>query len=228
MTIGTLGLVGGAEWNSKCTFDAYLLEKSKSDVVTLLPTAAAYEKPQSSVDFATKWFRSLGARVDPVMVLTRSDADDAMFASQIEKASFIYIGGGSPMHLFSVLKDSLCYQAMQVAFRNGATLAGSSAGAMVLGDPMVDPRGGGLTLGLGIVKELAILPHYSATSPDLKHRTVSLAESDVVIAGIEEQTALIRESDGSWNVAGSGSVHLIQGGVEVTLDHLRNQVELGV
>ena len=57
--------------------------------------------------------------------------------------------GGSPMHLRSVLKGSAVLAALREAWRGGAVVAGSSAGAMVLTDPMVDPRGGALTVGLG-------------------------------------------------------------------------------
>lgn len=226
MAVGTLGLVGGAEWNPECSFDRYFLEKSGGLEVTLLPTAAAYERPQGSVDFATRWFSSLGAKVNPMMILTRADAENTDFARHLESSSFIYLGGGSPMHLFSVLKESICYEAIVSAFRNGAVLAGSSAGAMVLGDPMVDPRGGGLTLGLGLVKDLAVLPHYASTSAELKHRTQSLAEPEVIIAGIDEQTALIRDSDGSWNQMGEGSVHLIQGESLIELSRLADLVQL--
>ena len=228
MAVGTLGLVGGAEWNEDCSFDAYLLERSGSKVVTVLPTAAAYEKPDLAVAHATQWFAVLGATVRTAMVITRSDAEDPRFAQQLADSPFIYLGGGSPMHLFSVLKDSRCYLAIVSAFRNGAVLAGSSAGAMVLGDPMVDPRGGGLTLGLGLVKDLAVMPHYSATSADIKHRTQTLAEPKVVIAGIDEQTSLIRESDGMWRAMGSGLIHLMSNGTKIELSALAEAVELGI
>ena len=55
------------------------------------------------------------------------------------------------MHLRSVLKDSAVYEAMLAAYRGGAVVAASGAGATVLCDPMVDPRGGAYTVGLGFV-----------------------------------------------------------------------------
>ncbi|TAN29660.1 MAG: hypothetical protein EPN30_01920 [Actinomycetota bacterium] len=226
MAVGILGLVGGAEWNDGCSFDAYLIERSGSKEVTILPTAAAYERPDLAVEHATKWFSTFGVKVKAAMVITRHDAEDPGFALQLAESPFIYLGGGSPLHLFSVLKDSHCYQAMVSAFHKGAVLAGSSAGAMVLGDPMVDPRGGGLTLGLGLVKDLAVMPHYTTTSAELKHRTQSLAEPEVVIAGIDEQTALIRESDGSWTSMGQGSVHLISNGAEIDISVLPERIQL--
>ncbi len=49
---GTLALVGGNEWQEKCTFDRGLLEASGGKEVLVLPTAAAYEHPQRAVDQA--------------------------------------------------------------------------------------------------------------------------------------------------------------------------------
>jgi cyanophycinase len=93
-------------------------------------------------------------------------------------------------------------------------VAGSSAGAMVLGDPMVDPRGGALTLGLGLVSGLAVLPHSDTWSAEKSQRTVSLATGHLRIAAIDERTALVREPDGSWRRAGAGEVTVyVDGGV---------------
>lgn len=224
MAVGTLCLVGGAEWNSACSFDAHMLEISGTKEVTVVPAAAAYSRPEVAIEQASKWFSTLGAKVIPSMILTRSDAEDPKFARQLESSSFIYLGGGSPMHLFSVLKDSESYFAILSAFRNGAVLAGSSAGAMVLGDPMVDPRGGGLTIGLGLVKGLAILPHYSSTSEELRNRSITLAEPEVVIAGIDEQTALMRDENGIWSAMGAGEVHLIKRDSQLELSNLSDIV----
>ena len=47
-------------------------------------------------------------------------------------------------------------------------LAGSSAGAMVLCDPMVDPRGGAFTLGLGLLADLAVIPAHDHWSEDAR------------------------------------------------------------
>jgi cyanophycinase len=76
---------------------------------------------------------------------------------------------------------------------------------MVLGDPMVDPRGGALTVGLGLVEQLAVLPHADTWSAEKAHRTFSLAEGGLRIAAIDSHTALIRDSDGTWRVSGAGN-----------------------
>ena len=58
-------------------------------------------------------------------------------------------------------------------------LAGSGAGAMVLCDPMVDPRGGAFTLGLGLVAQMAGRARADTWSEDKLHRTLQLAPAGV-------------------------------------------------
>jgi cyanophycinase len=217
---GPLALVGGAEWQLQCGFDAELLAASGGSDVLVLPTAAAYEHPERAVEWAARYFAGLGGRVQGLMVLARPDAEDAANVAAVRDARFVYLGGGSPLHLRSVLKDSALWQALVEAWHAGAVVAGSSAGAMVLGDPMVDPRGGALTLGLGLIEQLAVLPHADTWSPEKAHRTFSLAEGGLRIAAIDEQTALIRGTTGSWRVAGAGGVTIYVDGKPADLDVL--------
>jgi cyanophycinase len=217
---GPLALVGGAEWTPGCTFDAELWAASGQGEVLVLPTAAAYEHPQRAVDVACQWFASLGATARGLMVVSRRDAEDAGMAREVRDARFVYLGGGSPLHLRSVLKDSPVWSALVDGWRDGAVVAGSSAGAMVLCDPMVDPRGGALTLGLGLVTQLAVLPHYDTWSEEKAHRTVQLATGHLRIAAVDERTALIRDPDGSWRSAGSGAVTVYVDGQPAGLEAL--------
>jgi cyanophycinase len=220
---GHLALVGGAEWTAGCNFDAELWEESGRAEILVLPTAAAYEHPQRAVATATSWFASFGATARGLMVLNRRDADDSGLADEVRAARFLYLGGGSPLHLRSVLKDSPVWAALVAAWHDGAIVAGSSAGAMVLGDPMVDPRGGALTLGLGLVTHLAVLPHYDTWSEEKAHRTVQLATGHLRIAAVDERTALIRDPDGAWRAAGAGGVTVYVDGRPAGLEALASR-----
>ncbi len=209
-TPGILALVGGGEWQEGCTFDAELLAASGSDQVLVLPTAAAYERPERLVVQAGEWFAPLGGRVEGLMVLARADAEDPGAAAVMRGARFIYLSGGSPMHLRSVLKNSEVWNALVEAWRSGAVVVGSSGAAMALTDPMVDARGGGLTLGLGLLGGVAVVPHFGDTHEDQHgeklHRSVLLAPVGTPVAGIPERTALIRDPDGRWRASGVGRV----------------------
>jgi cyanophycinase len=217
---GPLALVGGDEWHPGCEFDAELLEASGGDEVLVLPTAAAYEHPDKAVRRAEEWFATLGGRARGLMVLRRTDAEDDANAAEVRASRFVYLGGGSPMHLRSVLKSSRVWDALLDAWHDGAVVAGSSAGAMVLTDPMVDPRGGALTVGLGMVQQLAVIPHFGHENAEKVHRSIALAAPGLPVVGIPERTALIRDPGGGWRQSGEGELQVFVSGEKATLDAL--------
>jgi cyanophycinase len=198
--------VGGAEWRPGCDFDAELLQRSGGSDIVVLPTAAAYEHPEKAVATAQAWFATLGGKAAGLMVLSHADACREENAEVVRGAGFVYLSGGSPLHLRSVLKGSPVLEALGEAWRRGAVVAGSSAGAMVLCDPMVDPRGGAYTVGLGLVEQMAVVPHHDSGAGQHLWRILELAPSGVPVAGIPERTALIREPDGTWRSTGQGEV----------------------
>ncbi|HMG39922.1 MAG TPA: Type 1 glutamine amidotransferase-like domain-containing protein [Acidimicrobiales bacterium] len=217
---GSLALVGGAEWREGCSFDRDLLSASGADEVLVLPTGAAYEHPQRLVDAATAWFAGLGARVRPLMALDRVSASDPDHVAAAQAARFVYLAGSNPMHLRSVLVHSPLWDALVAAWNEGATLAGTSAGAMVLCDPAVDLRGGAFTLGMGLVPKMAVIPHADTWSEDKRHRTLQLAPKALPVVGIDERTALVRSPSGTWSAEGAGKVHVWVDATERDLDAL--------
>jgi cyanophycinase len=215
-----LALVGGGEWSDGCTFDRSLIAAVGADEVVVLPTASAYEHPDRLVAAAEAWFETLGVSTRALMVLSRPDANASEHVDAIRTARFVYLAGASPMHLRSVLKDSPLWQALLEGWTGGAALAGSSAGAMVLCDPMVDQRGGAFTLGLGLLSGVAVVPHHDTWSEEKVHRTQQLAPKGLVVAGVDERTALVRDGDGRWTIEGAGEVTIWRDGEDVGLDVL--------
>jgi cyanophycinase len=196
------------------------LDEAGNPEVLVLPTAAAYEHPNRAVETAEHWFAAIGGRAHGLMVLHRAEAEDLDMAAEVRQSKFIYLSGGSPMHLRSVLKDSPVWTSLVGAWNDGAVLAGSSAGAMVLCDPMVDPRGGAFTLGLGLLTQLALIPHHDTWSEEKAKRTFELAPPGLPVVGIDEKTAVIRRPDGSWSVEGAGRAVVFVDGHEAGLDAL--------
>jgi cyanophycinase len=222
--------VGGDPWREGCTFDRALLAAAREPVVTLIPTAAAYERPEHHIALATEWFGELGGTVRVLDVYRRPDAMNEAIAADARDAAFLYLAGGSPMHLISVLKRSLLWAAILDAWQRGAVLAGAGSGADVLCDPMVDTRGGAFTVGLGLLSSFSIIPRANTLAPETIHRTVQLGAAGQVIAAIPEQTALLRDPDGTWRVEGVGEVRVYVDGHEASLDVLPStpaQAEVG-
>jgi cyanophycinase len=218
---GPLALVGGGAWTAGCDFDRRLLAAAGTDDVVVLPTAAAYEHPDHAVAAATGWFATLGARVHGVMAVDRAGARDDAHVAAVRGARFVYLADGSPMHLRSVLLHTPLWDALVAAWNDGAVVAATAAGAMVLCDPMVDPRGGAYTVGLGMVSQLGLVPRADTWSDDKLHRTRQLAPAGVPVALVDERTALVRDDEGAgpatWRAEGAGKVSVWIDGHEADL-----------
>jgi cyanophycinase len=129
----------------------------------------------------------------------------------VRAARLVYLADGSPLHLRSVLKGSELFGAMLASYHAGGVLAASGAGATLLCDPMVDPRGGAYTVGLGVLKNLAVFPYHGSAADHLRERSIDLLPAGATLVGIDEETALVLHG-GRFTVEGAGCVTLYRGG----------------
>ena len=107
-------------------------------------------------------------------MFNRRDGEHPDTVRAIERAAFVYLADGSPLHLRSVLKGGAAFDALVRVLSNGGVVAASGAGATVLCDPMVDPRGGAYTVGLGIVQGLAVFPYHGTAADHMRERSIEL------------------------------------------------------
>jgi cyanophycinase len=213
---GSLALLGGGEWTEPCrALDSRLLHLAESDEVLILPTAAAFEHPERAAERAAKWFEGLGAKATGLLVLNRRDAEADANVAAMRVARFVYLADGSPLHLRSVLKGSALYDALLYAYGRGAVIAASGAGATVVCDPMVDPRGGAYTVGLGMVSGVAVFPDHAGAADHRRERSLQLQPDDAVLVGLDAHTAIVREPSGQWKVIGPGQATVYRAGVAV-------------
>jgi len=213
---GYLLLAGGAEFGGQMALvdhQAMVLAGGFATPICIVPTAAAYDhNHQRAGNNGLKWFQSLGARnVSIVPIIDPSSAGDVQLASQLRQARLIYILGGSPSYLAEVLQKSLCWQALLEAYANGAVVAGSSAGAMVLCQYYFDPTHKQVREGLNVLSNCCVLPHHNTFGHTWSQRL--LAElPEVTLIGIDERTGLLDNGPGerqsSWRVYGQGHVAL--------------------
>ncbi len=215
MSRGTLAFVGGGEFSPGCDFDASLVAGCGAREVVVLPTATAYENPARLRARAEDWFGALGVGCRWLDVYRRADADDAAAAAAVAEAKLIYLTGGSPLHARSTLLRTAVWAAVVAASAAGATVAGAGAGGNVLCDHMVDVRGGAFTIGLGLTDELAMISRADTLSAERISRTVRLAPPGLLVAAVDERSALIARSDGSWETV--GEVALYRDGARIAL-----------
>ena len=150
--------------------------------------------------------------VEPVIldVKSRDDAQSAEVAKLVEGAGLIYLSGGHPGFLAETLRDTAVWSAIVEAWRNGAALAGCSAGAMAFSawvPSLRHPREGG-TQGLGLLPHVRAIPHFDAfvsRIPDMMTRFLLPHDPAITVLGVDEETALVG-GPSEWVVKGKSSV----------------------
>lgn len=211
--MGYLMLAGGAEFGGQMRdpdLRAIELAGGFDAPLRIIPTAAAPDNNhQRAGNNGLRWFQSLGAKdVTTVPLLSRIRAEDKSLAQTLREARLIYLLGGFPHYLGQTLKDSLVWAAAVEAFQNGAVIAGSSAGAMVLCQFYYDPVAGRVHEGLNLVPNALVVPHHNTYG---KNWTSKLLKKlpNVTFIGIDERTGLVNDgADNTWNIYGAGAVTL--------------------
>ena len=216
---GRIALVGGDEFLPNCReMDNELIEMTGivRPNVLIIPTAAAMERPGLAAQHGIQQFDALGARTSSLMALTSVDANDESLTEAVDRADVIYLTGGNPAHLLDVLRGSHLIRRILDAVERGAILAGSSAGAMVLGKRM---RFRQWTDALGIAQDVVVLPHHERAS---KSRTLTEVREETsmgaVVLGIDGATGCVSDGDtDTWRVLGVGAVTVYREGTYQTL-----------
>src|SRR5260370_4419955 len=131
MMAGVVALVGGDEFNPGNEAPARLLAGAAgTGPAFVVPTAAARQDPQASVQHAIAWFKQFGLELRELPVLKRTDANSKELAGLARTGGFFYLVGGDPGLVAQVLRSSRVWHAIFEAWLEGASLAGASAGAM--------------------------------------------------------------------------------------------------
>jgi cyanophycinase len=208
-----IALMGGEEFRPGCEELDYAILASvevERPRLLVLPTAAAHENPAMATSNGVRYFSELGADAAPLMALDRADAEDQALAAEVEAADVVYLTGGNPSYLLDTLQGTMLLRGMTAAHGRGAVLAGSSAGAMVLGAWM---RFRGWREALGIAGSIATLPHHERAHPEsvAAELAADAPPGLTAVLGIDARTGCLGTADG-WTVLGAGQVAVYQGG----------------
>lgn len=214
--MGYLLLEGGAEFGGRMSepdLRAIELAGGFDAPICIIPTAATPDNNHKRAgNNGTRWFRSLGARnVFAVDVINLVSANDSSLAASIRTSSLIYLPGGFPRHLGETLANSACWRAALDAYEQGAVIAGSSAGAMVLCKHYYDPYEKKLLRGLNLVSNACVLPHHNNFGNAWAKQLMQLLPNTTLI-GIDERTGMVNDMDGAWHVYGAGEITLYRDG----------------
>jgi cyanophycinase len=213
---GPLALVGGDELNpGNEPQDEVLVAAANGGPAFVLATAAGRQRPDLAVRNARTWFRGLGLDVEELPAIRRSDVTSPKNAERARTGRFFYLVGGDPGLVSKTLADTPLWSAIVEAWREGAALAGSSAGAMALGEwTLIRDRRPGDALrryrpALSIVRRIAVIPHFDRFGERWVDGALAGApRDDVVLVAVDERSATVWR-DGGWQAFGPGGVTII-------------------
>jgi cyanophycinase len=225
---GPVALLGGHEHRHGTEgIERTLLEQlgAAAPRVAVVPVASARRQVGMVAALARTYWTALGATVR----IALPDANGSRHALDvIAGADVIVLTGGVPNRLVSALGASPVWDAIIERWREGAALAGSSAGAMSLFAwrlRLYPPHPLDLVPGLGPLDGWIAAPHFGRFRAERWATAVSGRFAGLGILGIDEGTALVGRR-GRFAVVGSGAVSVLRhdrlavhrAGTELALD----------
>jgi cyanophycinase-like exopeptidase len=222
---GSLALIGSGEYlPAMAQFEKSLIDdgikNGKRPIYIQIPTAAGKE----SADRLEYW-KQLGKSqadrlgVDSIFlpIFTREDANNPEYATLIHNSALIYMSGGDPHYLAETLMETPLWSAIEQNWRTGTSLAGCSAGAMVLSAHIPNFRmlKKSPTAGLNLLPEIRVIPHFNKFFkwiPENAAKVLLHVPDDSILIGVDEMTAIVKRSgDEHWVVVGDAKVHVLKG-----------------
>ena len=183
--------------------------------VAIVPTASGREGqvPFDWIARGVAHFAVLGCEAFGVPILERADADNPAYVAALAGADLIYLSGGDPRHLIETFQGSAAWATIRTAYAGGTILAGSSAGAMALGELVTAPRAAtpAWQPALGLVPGIGVLPHYDRFGGARTGPLVAAAPPHLTILGIDEDTVILTVA-GESHVLGARTVTLLRDG----------------
>jgi cyanophycinase-like exopeptidase len=230
---GSLALVGSGEYLPvMAEFEKSLLEdgikNGKENIYIQIPTAAAQESDSRLEywkDLGQKQSQAIGAKPLFLPIYTRDDAQNMSYVNQISNGALIYMSGGDPHYLAKTLIDTPIWQAIVKNWQSGASLAGCSAGAMVLSSQIPNFRLSRAepTVGLDLIQNIRVIPHFNKFFkwiPESAAKLLMHVPDDSVLIGIDELTAIVKRGGSDfWQVYGQAKLHMLKGSPEAQFSH---------
>lgn len=134
---GTLILCGGVTAPAVERRLVALAGGPKARIVVIPTASTIVGKPDEAA--LTRSFRDLGAgSVQVLHTLSRDKADDPAFCEPIRRANAVWITGGSQARLSEVYRGTRVERELHDLFERGGVVGGTSAGAAVMSDVMIE------------------------------------------------------------------------------------------
>lgn len=222
---GRLFIIGGGDRSSALIHE--LVETAAlrpADYIVILPMATSV--PEESVAYISAQLSEHSENPISSFNFTHAQADSHQsWIDSVRNARLVYITGGDQNKFMDVVRGTKLYDALHEAYRNGATISGTSAGAAVMSEIMITgaqrdsenpmfreiKSNDVITApGMGFLTHTVIDQHFIMRSRYNRLLGVLADHPAKMVVGIDEGTAII-VSGKKAKVVGDSQVVVVSG-----------------
>ena len=217
-----LVVIGGAEDKK---MDKVILKKlveltNKKEPKFVFMTTAT-QQPEEVGEQYKKVFKSIGVESTTILSIeNRDDANNDEINGQMLKGDCIFFTGGDQLRISSILGGTKIHENLHKAVDLGKVIAGTSAGASMMSEIMVvegvDKEAPSrctikMAPGMGLIEGVIIDQHFNQRGRIGRLLSAIAQNPHSLGIGIDENTAIILNYKGEFEVVGSGVVTVIDG-----------------
>jgi cyanophycinase len=217
-------VIGGAEDKvNGCDILAAFFESAGGKLATIGIIPCASQEPSVVGDRYYQIFQGMGAlQVQVLDIRQHKECDEERWLNILDNCTGVFVTGGDQLRLRALIGGSKFIKSIKERVQLGKlVLAGTSAGAAIIGEKMISGGSSGespnrslvdLTDGLGIIPELLVDQHFHNRNRMARLMSAIAAHPDKVGVGIDEDTCAAFRDDGTFEVLGKGTITIIDPG----------------
>jgi cyanophycinase len=165
-------------------------------------------------------FQGMGAKEVHVLDIREyMECDEDRWLEILATCTGVFLTGGDQLRLRDLIGNSKFIHSIKARIKTRQlVLAGTSAGAAIVGEKMIAGGSSGespnqllvdLTEGLGLIPDLLVDQHFHNRNRMGRLMSAIAAHPDRLGIGIDEDTCAAFEDDGTFEVIGKGSITII-------------------
>jgi cyanophycinase len=222
MNLNNLLIIGGSEdKDGECRILNHFSDAAGRENGSIIVLTTATESPEEAGQKYKEVFQQMNiGEIDIMNIDTREDANLLEKERAINKATGFFFTGGDQLRITSILGGTRLYYLLHQAYRRGAIIAGTSAGASAMSSTMIVEGNDNDTArkctlkmapGLNFFDGVLIDQHFHQRGR-VGRLLSGVAENPAVLGiGIDEDTAIRTYPDGHFDVIGSNAVTIVDG-----------------
>lgn len=214
-------VIGGAEdkIHGRLILQTFFQRSGAHDaMIAIIPCAS--REPETIGDRYRTIFRDMGAKeIEIFDIRDRHESDHERWHKFLSQCTGVFMTGGDQLRLSGIMADTVVMDKVRMRAQVGEiALAGTSAGAAVMGEFMIAGGGSGespnrslvdLADGLDIIPEILVDQHFHNRNRMARLMSAIAAYPEKLGIGIDEDTCAMFEGDDTFQVIGKGTVTIV-------------------